>query len=87
MPSLINDYFIETIKPRTGRVIYPYCHTGIHEFYCRFICYALNEANRKTLFIEWLRAYPPMNAITIEIYTNDNNDQDNNEYHLHYYYH
>lgn len=30
---------------------------------------------------------PPMKAITIEIYTSDNNDQDNNEYHLHYYYH
>ncbi len=57
MPSLINDYFIETIKPRTGRFKYPYCHTGIHEFHCKFIGYALNEANRKTLFIEWLRTY------------------------------
>ncbi len=29
----------------------------------------------------------PRNALMHKIYTNDNNDQDNNKYHLHYYYH
>lgn len=59
MPSLINDYFIETIKPRTGRFKYPCCHTGIRECNGVFACHALSKANIKTLFIEWLRTYFP----------------------------
>lgn len=59
MPSLINDYFIKTIKPRLADDKYPCCHTGIRECNGGFTCCALSKVNIKTLFIEWLRTYFP----------------------------